>query len=85
MFMGRTDVNFVMVAWSYVALRVGHSIIHLTVNRVPPRFFPFAASNIFLLIMWVRLALSAVSTNPSADGFWCGSQYGHGKVQEGIS
>ena len=57
MFMGRTDVNFIVLAWSYVVLRVGHSIIHLTVNKVPPRFFLFAASNIVLLIMWVRLAL----------------------------
>ena len=57
MFMGRTDVNFIVLAWSYVALRVGHSVIHLTVNKVPPRFFLFAASNIVLLIMWVRLAL----------------------------
>src|SRR5688500_13024354 len=32
MFMGRTDVNFIILAWSYVALRIGHSIIHLTVN-----------------------------------------------------
>ena len=58
MFMGRTDVSFIILAWSYVALRVGHSIIHLTVNKVPPRFFLFAASNIVLLIMWVRLALA---------------------------
>ena len=57
MFMGRTDVNFIVLAWCYVALRVGHSVIHLTINKVPPRFFLFAASNIVLLIMWVRLAL----------------------------
>jgi hypothetical protein len=57
MFMGRTDVSFIILAWSYVALRIGHSIIHLTVNKVSPRFFLFAASNIVLLIMWVRLAV----------------------------
>ncbi len=57
MFLGRTDVNFIVLAWSYVALRVGHSLIHLTINKVPPRFFLFAASNIVLLIMWVRLAV----------------------------
>lgn len=39
MFMGRTDVTFIMLAWSYVALRIGHSVIHLTINKVPPRFF----------------------------------------------
>jgi hypothetical protein len=57
MFLGRTDVDFIVLAWSYVALRVGHSLIHLTINKVPPRFFLFAASNIVLLIMWVRLAV----------------------------
>jgi hypothetical protein len=58
MFMGRTDVNFIVLAWSYVALRVGHSLIHLTVNRVAPRFFLFAASTIVLMIMWMRLAVA---------------------------
>ena len=57
MFMGRTDGNFIVLAWSYVALRAGHSLNHLTVNRVAPRFFLFATSNIVLLIMWVRLAV----------------------------
>lgn len=57
MFMGRTDVSFIMLAWSYVALRIGHSVIHLTINKVPPRFFLFAASTIILVIMWVRLAI----------------------------
>jgi hypothetical protein len=57
MFMGRTDVSFIMLAWSYVALRIGHSLIHLTINKVPPRFFLFAASNIVLVIMWLRLAI----------------------------
>ena len=40
-FLGRTDVDFIVLAWSYVALRVGHSLIHLTINKVPPRFFLF--------------------------------------------
>ena len=39
MFMGRTDVNLIMLACSYAALRVGHSLIHLTVNKVPPGLF----------------------------------------------
>jgi hypothetical protein len=46
-----------VLAWSYIALRVGHSLIHLSVNKVAARFFLFAASNILLLIMWVSLAV----------------------------
>jgi hypothetical protein len=57
MFLGRTDVYFIVLAWSYIALRVGHSLIHLSVNKVAARFFLFAASNILLLIMWVSLAV----------------------------
>ena|SRR5688500_6765579 len=49
--------DFIMLAWSYVALRIGHSLIHLTFNKVPPRFVPFAASVIVLVIMWLRLAV----------------------------
>jgi hypothetical protein len=40
MFMGRTDVNFTALAWSCVTLGVGRSLLHLTINKVPPRFLP---------------------------------------------
>jgi hypothetical protein len=56
MFMGRTDVNFIMHACSYAALRVGHSLIHLTVSKVP-RAFSFCRESPHVLIMWARLAL----------------------------
>jgi hypothetical protein len=45
------------LAWSYVVLRIGHSLVHLTINKVPPRFFLFFISNLVLLAMWVRLGL----------------------------
>lgn len=54
---GKTDSLFVYLAWSYVMLRIGHSLIHLTINKVPARFFLFAFSNIVLVVMWVRLGL----------------------------
>jgi hypothetical protein len=53
MFIGRTDVNFIVLVWSYVALR-WHSLIRLTVTKCRRAF---VAGNIVLLIMWVRLAL----------------------------
>jgi hypothetical protein len=55
MFTGKTDSTFLMFAWSYVALRVGHGLVHLTINQVPVRFFFFILSNLALLVMWVRL------------------------------
>jgi hypothetical protein len=40
-------------AWAFVALRVVHSLIHLTYNRVMHRFAAFLASNMALLLLWV--------------------------------
>ena len=47
--------NFVLLAWIYVALRIIHSFIHLTYNRVRHRMLVFAASNVVLVVMWTRL------------------------------
>jgi hypothetical protein len=41
------------VAWAYVGLRIVHSLIHLTTNRVTHRFYVFAASNVVLVWLWV--------------------------------
>ena len=48
--------HLVVLAWIYVALRVAHSLIHVTYNRVMHRFAAFAASNFILVTMWVLLA-----------------------------
>lgn len=45
------------LAWAYVALRVLHSWIHCTYNRVKHRFFAFAASNVVLWTLWIVLAV----------------------------
>lgn len=46
------------LAWGYVALRMLHSLVHLTYNRILHRFLVFAASNLLLLILWARLVLA---------------------------
>jgi len=45
-------------AWAYVALRAGHSAVHLTYNNVFHRLAVYAASNVVLLALWVRWALA---------------------------
>jgi hypothetical protein len=50
-----------VLAWSYVALRIVHSLIHVTYNRVMHRFAAFAASNAVLIGMWVVLGASLLS------------------------
>jgi hypothetical protein len=43
----------VYVAWAYVALRVVHSIIHLSYNHVLHRLAAFTLSNVALVSLWV--------------------------------
>jgi hypothetical protein len=43
----------IAVAWTYVALRVVHSAIHLSYNHVIHRLVAFATSNVVLLVLWV--------------------------------
>jgi hypothetical protein len=44
----------VTLAWIYVGLRLAHSLIHLTTNRIPHRLLAFAASNFVLAALWLR-------------------------------
>jgi len=55
----------VALAWAYVALRVVHSLIHLTYNHVIHRLAVFALSNTALVGLWL-LAFIHVASNASA-------------------
>ena len=50
------DLLLVRLAWGFVILRVVHSIVHCTYNRVMHRFIAYFLSCLFLLLIWVRLA-----------------------------
>ncbi len=50
----------VVLAWSYVACRVVHSLIHLTYNRVMHRLAAFALSNTVLGVIWVFTVLEVL-------------------------
>ena len=52
---GRVDDTALALAWSYVGLRVAHSAIHLTYNRVRHRLVAFALSNVVLVMFWTNL------------------------------
>jgi hypothetical protein len=41
------------LAWVYVALRVVHTLIHLTTNNVRQRLMVFALSNVALVALWI--------------------------------
>jgi hypothetical protein len=61
----KADATAIYLAWGYVALRVCHSLVHLTYNHVIHRLTLFAVSNVVLIILWTRLFL-ALSAAPAA-------------------
>jgi hypothetical protein len=52
------DALALYLAWGYVALRAAHSVVHLTYNNVLHRLAVYGASNVVLLVLWVRLVLA---------------------------
>ena len=44
-------------AWAYVALRVAHSFIHCTYNRVMQRFAAFGAGFLLLVGLWAAFVI----------------------------
>ena len=50
------DDLLVLLAWGFVCLRVVHSMIHCSYNRVMHRFIAYLISCLFLMFMWIRLA-----------------------------
>jgi len=49
-----------VLAWTYVALRIAHSLIQATVNLILPRFTVFMLGSIVLLVLSIRAALFMV-------------------------
>jgi hypothetical protein len=47
--------TLLLLAWVYVALRAAHSLVHVTYNKVVHRLTLYAASNVVLGMIWVRL------------------------------
>lgn len=50
----------IWLAWTYVGLRVVHSVVHLTYNHVIHRLVLFAVSNGVLAVLWVLAATRLV-------------------------
>lgn len=51
------DAPAVALAWLFVVLRLAHSLIYFTYNKVLHRFLTFALGNVLVLAMLVYLAL----------------------------
>jgi hypothetical protein len=57
----RIDAVSVGLAWLFVALRVAHSLIHVTYNKVMHRFFAYLSGGFALWLLWIYLAVGLVS------------------------
>ncbi|TAD74967.1 MAG: MAPEG family protein [Sphingomonadales bacterium] len=54
---GQGDGMNTLIAWAYVVLRVAHSIVQATVNRVALRFALFALSTLALMVLIFHAAI----------------------------
>ena len=59
-FSNHSDPLYLSLAWLYVGARIGHGLVHLTINKVPLRFLFYGFSNIVLAVMWIRFGLSTL-------------------------
>ena len=48
--------SLVSIAWLYVALRVVHTVVHVTYNRVWHRITIFVVGTLVLMVFWLALA-----------------------------
>jgi hypothetical protein len=53
----RLDAWMVRLAWTFVALRIAHSLVHLLNRNFIARIVLFSASLVALALMWAKLAL----------------------------
>lgn len=54
----RVDQTALIIAWTYVGLRIAHTLIHVTYNNVLHRLVAFALSSFTLIAFWVLLLLA---------------------------
>ncbi len=53
----KADLLFVVLSWIFVISRIVHAWIQTTTNKLPDRFYAFAAGSLVLLIMWLIFAV----------------------------
>jgi hypothetical protein len=58
------DLLFVVMAWIFVLLRLGHAYIHVTTNRLIHRFRVFAVGAVVLLLMWLIFMIRILAGLP---------------------
>ncbi len=57
---GSTNGFQVLLAWAFVLLRMGHSVIHIGPKKVQARFIVYLLSTIVLFAMWIGFFVDMV-------------------------
>lgn len=60
------DATDVLLAWTYVGLRIIHSLWQILVNKLPIRFALFLLSTIALAALAIRAVMATVFADPGA-------------------
>lgn len=58
---GAESTTQVALAWLFVGLRVIHTLIHVTYNRVVHRFAVYVLSTVVVFAMWALMAVSLIT------------------------
>lgn len=58
---GRVGPLLVGLAWGFVVLRLVHAAIHVTTNKLRPRFMAFLGATVVLAAMWLVFALGTLT------------------------
>jgi hypothetical protein len=53
------DQTLLYMAWTYVGLRMVHTVVHITSNKINPRLLSYAFSWIVVLVMAIKILISS--------------------------
>lgn len=56
----QVDTAYVALAYSFLSLRVVHTVIHCTHNKVLPRFYSYILSSVVLWVLIIRAFIGAI-------------------------
>ena len=66
--MPKGDIKRVVLAWSYVMIRIVHSLWQALVNKLPVRITLFTLSTLCLLVLAIRAVMATLLHDPTSIG-----------------
>jgi hypothetical protein len=61
---GGASMPAIAIAWAFVALRVVHSLVHLTYNHVLHRLAAFSLATVALALLWIIAFAHLAAASP---------------------